>query len=183
VQRRRRVFVTATLLSSAWLLTVACQKNRDEKHELELMRAQRVLQQQNETLVEKLIDGLNRQDTSVYALYAPDAKIYMPSAVAKPITPAEDLKATKNNWQGFPDLHFTIEEMVAEGNKLAVRLHVTGTQKNSWNGIPSAGRKVDMGSTMIVRIENGKITEQHEDADFLGLMTQLGMELRPANRR
>jgi steroid delta-isomerase-like uncharacterized protein len=172
------MFGMATLLCGALAFVTGCQ-DQAAKAELEKFRAQAALQEQNKQLVQKLMDGFNKQDTTVYDLYAKDAAIHMPSAVAKAVTPAEDLIATKNNWKGFPNVRFAIEEMVAEGNKVAARLHITGTQRETWNGIPSAGRTIDFGSTMIVRIENGKIVEQREDADFLGLMTQLGMELRP----
>jgi predicted ester cyclase len=178
MERERAIVRMATLLAGMLVFTTGC-ADPSAKAELEKTQAQTALQEQNKALVRQLIDGLNKQDTAVYELYAKDAVLHIPSAVVKPVTPAEDLIASKANWKGFPDLRFTIEDMVAEGDKVAARLHVTGTQKGTWNGISSTGKKIDIGSVMIVRIENGKIVEQREDADFLGLIMQLGMDLRP----
>ena len=73
--------------------------------------------------------------------------------------------------------------MIAEGDKVATRFTVTGTQQGEWMGIPASGNKFEVGGILIVRIENGKIVEQREDADLLGLMQQLGMELKPSDKK
>jgi len=167
------------LLLGAAALTSGCQ-NSTAKADLEKFRAQATLQEQNKAVVQKLIDGLNKQDTAMYsAVYASNAAIYIPSTAAKPVTPAEDIKSSQANWRAFPDLHFSIEEIVAEGDRVMARLSATGTQKEPWNGIPSAGKKFAIGNIVSWRIENGRVVEQREEFDALGLFTQLGMELRP----
>jgi steroid delta-isomerase-like uncharacterized protein len=76
---------------------------------------------------------------------------------------------------GFPDLHITIEDMVAEGDKVAVR-HVTrGTHLGVFLGIQPTGRSVEVSGIDMVRISSGQIAEGWGIIDQLGLMQQLGV--------
>jgi predicted ester cyclase len=68
--------------------------------------------------------------------------------------------------------------MIAEGDMVAARFTAVGTQQEEWNGAPASGKKFEIGGIFTVRIENGKVIEQREDADFPGMMQQLGMELK-----
>jgi predicted ester cyclase len=54
-----------------------------------------------------------------------------------------------------------------------------GTHQGEFAGIPATGNKVEISGIMIGRIENGKIVEEREEMDMLGLFMQLGMELKP----
>jgi predicted ester cyclase len=172
--------LSGMLLFGAAVLASGCQ-NSAAKADLEKFRAQAAQQEQNKAVVQKLIDGLNKQDSTVYAaVYAPNAAISIPSTAAKPSKAADDLKMTQGNWKGFPDLKFSIEEMVAEGDRVMARLKVTGTHTAAWNGMAPSGKKVEIGNLISFRLENGMIVEQREEFDALGLFTQLGMELRPA---
>ena len=79
-----------------------------------------------------------------------------------------------NIWAAFPDIHFTVEQMIAEGDKVAVRESWTGTHQGDFQGIPSTGKKVTMINTCIIRMENGKFAESWCTLDELSLMQQLG---------
>ena len=75
----------------------------------------------------------------------------------------------------FPDLHHDIVDMVAEGeDKVAVRLHVTGTHKGEFQGVPQSGKKVSFGGMFFFTIIDGKITEIWVSLDMMGLMQQIG---------
>jgi predicted ester cyclase len=76
----------------------------------------------------------------------------------------------------FPDLHASIEEMVAEGDKVAVRSTMTGTQDGEIKGIAPTGRQVSMDSAEIYRIKDGKFVAYWCQADVAGLMRQLTEE-------
>jgi steroid delta-isomerase-like uncharacterized protein len=74
----------------------------------------------------------------------------------------------------FPDLHVTVEDMVAEGDKVATRLTLQGTHKGEFRGIAPTGRQITWTATSIIRLQNGKFVEGWANADDLGRMRQLG---------
>jgi predicted ester cyclase len=75
----------------------------------------------------------------------------------------------------FPDSHFTIGDMVAEGDKVATRKTFHGTHEGEFMGIPPSGRAVSMGLIDIVRVSEGRVVEHWVVGDSLGLMQQLGV--------
>jgi len=83
----------------------------------------------------------------------------------------------------FPDLHYTIEDMIAEGDKVVARLTVSGTQQGAFLGIPSTGKHATISDVEIVGIANGKLVEIWVQADFLGLLQQLGVVPIPGQAR
>lgn len=76
---------------------------------------------------------------------------------------------------GFPDMHITFEDQIAEGGKVASRTVFRGTHRGEIFGMPPTGRQVVMRGVTIVSVKNGKITESWVNNDGLGLMKQLGM--------
>jgi steroid delta-isomerase-like uncharacterized protein len=74
----------------------------------------------------------------------------------------------------FPDGRFTIEDMVAEGDKVVVRWTFRGTHKGDYGGIAPTGKKVTWTAISINRITDGKIEEMWGVADNLSMM-QLGL--------
>jgi len=170
------IFFVAALL----IPTTGCQ-NQADKAELQKLRAQAALQEQNKALVRKCMDYFNKKDPRAYVdCYAPNCVYYFPSAALKPTTAKEDSLSSMQLWKAFPDIQWTIEDMTAEGNMVTTRYVAKGTQKEAWMGIPATGAKFEMGGIFTNRIENGKIVEQREDADLFGAFQQLGMELKPA---
>jgi steroid delta-isomerase-like uncharacterized protein len=67
-----------------------------------------------------------------------------------------------------------IEDMIAEGDRVAVRLTAHATQKGEFMGIPGTGKKYTISETHIFRLRHGKIVEHWRDQDTLGMMRQLG---------
>jgi steroid delta-isomerase-like uncharacterized protein len=80
----------------------------------------------------------------------------------------------------FPDLHQTIEDQVAEGDKVAYRWTARGTHKGKLMGIAPIGNQVTFTGTSIARLADGKIEEIWENYDALGMMQQLGVIPSPA---
>ena len=74
----------------------------------------------------------------------------------------------------FPDARFTIEDMIAEGDKLADRYTISGSHQQPFLGIPATGRRIQLAGITIVRIAAGKITQRWAVTDQLGLLQQLG---------
>ncbi len=90
--------------------------------------------------------------------------------------PFEQVKRTTSNFfASFPDSSFTVENMVAEGDKVAFQVTIRGTHKGPFMGVPPTGNKIEMHDTSIKRIINGKFVESWGTLDTLSLMQQLGI--------
>jgi predicted ester cyclase len=76
----------------------------------------------------------------------------------------------------FPDLHITIDELVAEGDKVCARATTRGTHQGPIFGIPPTGKPVEMTGLTMVTISNGCLIESWVKNDVMGLMKQLGGE-------
>jgi steroid delta-isomerase-like uncharacterized protein len=76
---------------------------------------------------------------------------------------------------GFPDLHYTLQDLIAEGDKVAVRWMAHGTHRGEFLHIPPTGKPVTVRGIDIFRTVNGKIEEAWVSSDFLGLLQQLGV--------
>jgi steroid delta-isomerase-like uncharacterized protein len=75
----------------------------------------------------------------------------------------------------LPDFHTTIEDMIAEGDKVVQRFTARGTHKGEFMGIPPTGKQVTITGIAIDRIAGGKIVENWVNIDMLGMMVQLGV--------
>jgi steroid delta-isomerase-like uncharacterized protein len=75
----------------------------------------------------------------------------------------------------FPDWQTTIDEMVAEGDKVVVRITSNGTHQGEMQGIPATGKPVTQNAITIYRLTNGKIVEGRLQTDNLSMMQQLGL--------
>jgi len=76
--------------------------------------------------------------------------------------------------EGFPDIQWTLEEMVAEGDKVAARFIMRGTHQGTFFGIQPSGKKIAVQAMNIYRLANGKFVEEHGQPDMLGLLQQIG---------
>ena len=92
----------------------------------------------------------------------------------------EDFKKSMGEFfDAFPDQHFAIDEMIAEGDKVVVRYKATGTHKGAFMGIPPTNRKITLSVIEIDRIVGGKFVEGWISLDTLGMMQQLGVIPKP----
>ena len=76
---------------------------------------------------------------------------------------------------GFPDLYFSIEEQIAEGDKVVTRFEWTGTHRGEFLGVAATGRSVKVWGMVIDRLQSGRIKDTRIIMDMLGLMMQLGV--------
>ncbi len=90
--------------------------------------------------------------------------------------PLERVKQTTAMFfMAFPDSNFTVENMVAEGDKVAFQVIIRGTHQGMYLGIAPTGNKIEMWDTSIKRIVNGKLVESWGTLDVFSLMQQLGV--------
>lgn len=83
----------------------------------------------------------------------------------------------------FPDLHFTVEDIIAEGDKVVARLAVRRTQQGAFMGIPPTGKQATSTAIDINRYVGGKSVEHWLEMDTLGLLQQLGVVPTPGQAR
>ena len=76
---------------------------------------------------------------------------------------------------GGSDLHVTIEDQIAEGDKVVTRYTTRGTHQEPFMGIPPTGKHITVTGIAITRFANGKAVEEWANADWLGLLQQLGV--------
>jgi predicted ester cyclase len=76
---------------------------------------------------------------------------------------------------GFPDLHFDVEQVIAEATLVVSQVIVRGTHTGAWLGLAPTGRQISIRMMVIQRIANGKIVEDWVLVETLGLFQQLGL--------
>lgn len=79
----------------------------------------------------------------------------------------------------LPDFHTTVEDIIAEGDKVVQRFTARDTHKGEFMGIPPTGKQVTMTGIAIDRIAGSKIVENWANMDMLGMMVQLGVVSPP----
>ena len=158
---------------------VGCQ-DKAAMAELEEFKAQAEVEEQNKALVRSVFDELNKQNEAVYEqFYAPEYGWYFPANNPKALTRDEEAGFVKLLWAAFPDIRWDIAEMIASGDSVMARFMVRGTHEGEYQGLPPTGNMFETGCVWTARIKDGKLVEVREEADVLGWMQQLGMELKP----
>lgn len=93
-----------------------------------------------------------------------------------PINSVETYKQVVRYYlNAFPDVHFTVEDVISDGSTVVTRWSSTGTHTGDLSGIPPTGRRISITGIVCGRIENGKLVEGWGNWDTLGLMQQLGV--------
>lgn len=82
----------------------------------------------------------------------------------------------------FPDVKATIEDLLADGDKVIERTTARATHKGEFSGVPPTGKHVTWTEIHIYRFENGKIAELWSEIDFLGLLMQIGAIPTPSEK-
>ena len=130
--------------------------------------------QENKVLVRRFIDEVfikgnpDAVDKLVTTDFTPHSWGKMPSGI-------EPLKqAIRRVHAGLTDASFKIEDMIAEEDRIAVRVTAHGTHTGEFMGMPATGKAYTISETHIFHVRDGKIAEHWRDADMLGMMQQLG---------
>jgi steroid delta-isomerase-like uncharacterized protein len=133
----------------------------------------------NKETFRRFYDAMNSGDAEVISktideLVAPDAVIGTPVPIEG--TGAQKLKEVFGRLlRAYPDLHITVQELIAEGDKVVGRDSVTGTHQGEYMGLPPTGKSVTYNEIFIARFAGGRIAETWGVVDVLSLMQQLGV--------
>ena len=127
--------------------------------------------EENKAIVRRFIEAYNNRNLDVFdEILAPDYFDY-----TSKVGP-EGLKQLMNMaFKGFPDFHETIEDIIAEGDKVWVRITFSGTHKGEFMGIAPTGKKVTTEMVDIFRIVNGKLVEYRDVNNNLDFFKKLGV--------
>jgi len=162
---------------------VGCQ-DKAAMAELEEFKAQAAVEEQNMELTKQMFEAWGKGDTEAFkGFLAPDYVYYYPSGNPKSMSMEEVTGLAKAFWQGFPDMSFSMEDIFSAGDKVIFRFTQKGTQTGDFMGIPATGKSFVASGYLISRFVDGKVTEQWEEFDMMGMMTQLGMELKPKEEK
>jgi ketosteroid isomerase-like protein len=166
-------------LALVFCFTIACQ-DKAAMAELEKFKAQARVEEQNKALFRRVIEEWNKANYEyLKEAMAPDYVAYSPSANPRSWSKEETLVAINGMREGFPDGIWSIEELVGVGDLVISRNIFRGTHKGNFGGVSATGNRIEASFILMSRITNGKIVEEKEEFDMLGLMQQLGMELKP----
>jgi steroid delta-isomerase-like uncharacterized protein len=129
--------------------------------------------EQNKTIARRVLDALwNQEDFAfVEEMVASDYDGHSSTVFHGPDGAAQFVPKLR---KAFPDFRFTVEEQIAEADRVATRWTIRGTHEGKFRGVPASGRRVMMTGITIFRVANGKLIEGWTNEDLLGLMVQIG---------
>ena len=129
----------------------------------------------NKALVRRVNEeGLNQHNPAlVNELCAPDFVFHNASRTIQGLQAYQQFLS--KFFTAFPDAHFTIEDMIAEGDNVVARYTLRGTHQGNFMGIPPTDKQITVTGIEIFHFANGKAVEEWVNGDDLGLLQQLGV--------
>jgi steroid delta-isomerase-like uncharacterized protein len=128
----------------------------------------------NKALARQLTETLHGGNADQIAeLLSPDFVSHFPG-VPQPMNREQYIQFNTAVMRAFPDFKQTVEDIVAEGDTVALRMTGRGTHTGVFQGMPPTGKQFAITGMAIRRIADGKIVEEWANPDQLGLMQQIG---------
>jgi steroid delta-isomerase-like uncharacterized protein len=129
----------------------------------------------NKLLMSRFTDFINTANEDLATeLISPNAIFHVPGRPEPLQGPSGYLETIGMMRAGFPDIQWTLEELIAEGDKVAARFTMRGAHNGTFFGVPPSGKKIEVRAMNFYRIAEGKIVEEHGQPDLLGLLQQIG---------
>jgi len=107
-------------------------------------------------------------------LINPLAKFYVPGQIEPLQGPKGYLMIIGMMRSGFPDIQWTIEDMITENDKVAIRFTMRGTHQGAFFGVPATKKTIVVQAMNFYRLSDDQIIEEFGQPDMLGLLTQIG---------
>lgn len=132
--------------------------------------------EQNKAIVSRFFEAFAADDQeALNELLAPVLVAYSHGAPS-PQNRETHLQGISMWHAAFIDTRFTIEEQIAEGDKVASRMTMQSVHNGGdFMGLPPSGKQIEVSAVTIERIKDGKIVERRVESDWLGMMQQLGL--------
>ena len=132
------------------------------------------MSEQHKSIIQSIYNIMNTGDFSkVDQLIASNA-VDHEAPPGAPLGPAVLKEFVTMFRAAFPDLKISAEDMIADGDKVAVRAVIRGTHKGEFMGVPATGKQFEVSGIDIIRFEGGKAVEHWGVTDTMSLMQQLG---------
>lgn len=122
--------------------------------------------------VEEVINGYHME--LAQELLDPEFVLHFPGR-AERVSAREMPQFASEMQTAFPDWHVTIDDMIAEGDKVVILTSVTGTQRGTFQGMPATGKSFTLRGLALFTLRNGKLLEQRAIFDRSAMLEQLGM--------
>jgi steroid delta-isomerase-like uncharacterized protein len=132
------------------------------------------MSEENKAIVRRGVEAFNEGNVDAVDELVTDSYVRHDPNSPEVRGPEEEKQLIAMYRSAFPDLHFTIEDMIAEGDKVVIRVGISATHKGELFGIPPTENRLTLTGTEIYRLVDGKIDEQWVIVDTLGMMQQLG---------
>jgi steroid delta-isomerase-like uncharacterized protein len=131
------------------------------------------MSEENKAVGRRYLEAVNERDLNIIdEVIAPD---YVGHEPGEETRGPEGVKQYISMFlDAFPDVSITVEDEIAEGDKVVIRFTGRGTHQGELMGIPPSGNRVEVSSISICRFEGGKVIEEWEQYDALGMMQQIG---------
>ncbi|HMA36475.1 MAG TPA: ester cyclase [Chloroflexia bacterium] len=137
--------------------------------------------EQHKATVRRFFADFNKQDLSTQpALISPEYSLDFPGGPGTAHGLAGLRQATEAFIQSFPDLQFTVESVIAEGDEAAATWTMSAHQQGNLGPLPGTGKAVVLTGTSFFTFRDGKIVHDRVRADMLGLLQQIGAMPAPA---
>ena len=134
--------------------------------------------EENKAIVRRVIDAWNERDLEAAAQHFDHERYIWHGPNGEEYSASEhgfSDQGLRNEFEAFPDIRYEIADMIAEGDKVVLRLVEPATHTGGeWLGIAPSGKQITLRSTVILRIKDGKVVEEWDAYDMLGTMQQLG---------
>lgn len=130
----------------------------------------------NACIMEKFIHYINTGDPDLgRSVISPDVVFCAPTSPV-PLRGLQGYEAVLEMMRGaMPDVQWKAEEIIAEGNKAAIRFTMTGTNTGRFMGMPATGKKISVSAMNIYEFKDGKIVREHGLPDLFSMLMQLGV--------
>lgn len=131
--------------------------------------------ERNKTVMHRFVEFINTASEQLGAeLIAPEAIFHVPGRQGPLLGLGGYLEIIGMMRSGFPDIQWTLEEMVAEGDKVAARFTMRGTHQGLFFGVEPTGKSILVQAVNFYRLANGKFVEERGQPDLLSLLQQIG---------
>jgi steroid delta-isomerase-like uncharacterized protein len=123
----------------------------------------------------QFIQFINTADENLaQQLISPVAKFHVPGQHEPLQGPKGYLMIISMMRSGFPNIQWTLEDLITEGDKVAARFTMRGTHNGEFFGVPSTGKLIAVQAINFYRLANEQIIEEYGQPDMLGLLRQIG---------
>jgi steroid delta-isomerase-like uncharacterized protein len=129
----------------------------------------------NRLAIRRFTEFINTADQNLgEQLIAEDAQFWVPGRPESMRGLAGYMIVLGMMRSGFSDVQWSLEETIAEGDRIAARFTMRGTHDGTFFGAPATGRKIEVRAMNFYRLAGGKIVEEYGQPDLLGLLQQIG---------